>query len=111
MNPIFANLPTTVFEVMSQLARETGAINLGQGFPDDPGPLDVRQKAADAVVSGWNQYPPMMGLPELRQAVADHYRHHQGLVMDASQEVMITSGATEALAGACLLYTSDAADE
>ena len=100
MNPIFANLPTTVFEVMSQLARETGAINLGQGFPDDPGPLDVRQKAAEAVVSGWNQYPPMMGLPELRQAVADHYRHHQGLVMDASQEVMITSGATEALAGA-----------
>jgi len=100
MNPIFANLPTTVFEVMSQLARETGAINLGQGFPDDPGPLDVRQKAAEAVVSGWNQYPPMMGVPELRQAVADHYRHHQGLVMDASQEVMITSGATEALAGA-----------
>jgi len=100
MNPIFANLPTTVFEVMSQMARETGAINLGQGFPDDPGPLDVRQKAAEAVVSGWNQYPPMMGLPELRQAVADHYRHHQGLEMDANQEVMITSGATEALAGA-----------
>jgi N-succinyldiaminopimelate aminotransferase len=100
MNPIFADLPTTVFEVMSQLARETGAINLGQGFPDDPGPEDVRRKAAEAVVSGWNQYPPMMGLPELRQAVATHYAHHQGLQVDPVQEVMITSGATEAIAGA-----------
>lgn len=100
MNPIFAGLPTTVFEVMSQLARETGAINLGQGFPDDPGPEDVRQKAAEAVVSGWNQYPPMMGLPELRQAVADHYRRHQGLALDPASEVMVTSGATEAIAGA-----------
>ncbi|AVO46519.1 aminotransferase [Phreatobacter cathodiphilus] len=102
MNPIFADLPTTVFEVMSQMARETGAINLGQGFPDDPGPVDVRQKAAEAVISGWNQYPPMMGLPELRQAVADHYRHHQNLTLDPQQEVMITSGATEALAGALM---------
>jgi aspartate/methionine/tyrosine aminotransferase len=100
MNPIFADLPTTVFEVMSQLARETGAINLGQGFPDDPGPADVREKAAEAVVSGWNQYPPMMGLPELRQAVATHYGLHQALTIDPAQEVMITSGATEAIAGA-----------
>ena len=75
MNPIFANIETSVFEVMSLLARETGAVNLGQGFPDDPGPEDVRKKAADAVVNGWNQYPPMMGLPELRQAIAAHYRH------------------------------------
>lgn len=67
MNPIFADLPTTVFEVMSALARETGAVNLGQGFPDDPGPADVRAKAAEAVVEGWNQYPPMMGLLELRR--------------------------------------------
>ena len=72
INPIFSDLPTTVFEVMSRLARETGSINLGQGFPDDPGPEDVRRKAADAVMSGWNQYPPMMGLPELREAVATH---------------------------------------
>ena len=100
MNPIFADLPTTVFEVMSQLARETGAINLGQGFPDDPGPADVREKAAEAVISGWNQYPPMMGLPELRQAVATHYGLHQNLAIDPAQEVMITSGATEAIAGA-----------
>lgn len=102
MNPIFAELPTTVFETMSRLARETGAINLGQGFPDDPGPLDVRRKAAEAVLDGWNQYPPMMGLPELRQAVAAHYALHQGLGLDPEREVMVTSGATEALAGALL---------
>ena len=69
MNPIFAGLTTSVFETMSARARETQSINLGQGFPDDPGPLDVRQKAADAVINGWNQYPPMMGLPELRPAI------------------------------------------
>ncbi|HEV2605806.1 MAG TPA: aminotransferase [Microvirga sp.] len=102
MNPIFANLPTTVFEVMSRLARETGAVNLGQGFPDDPGPEDVRRKAAEAVVEGWNQYPPMMGLPELRTAIAAHYKHWQGLDLDPDAEVMVTSGATEALAGALM---------
>ena len=101
MNPVFADLPTTVFETMSRLARQHGAVNLGQGFPDDPGPLDVRRRAAEAVVDGWNQYPPMMGLPELRQAVADHYGRHQGLALSA-EDVMVTSGATEALAGALL---------
>lgn len=102
MNTIFAGLPVSIFEEMSALAREHQAINLGQGFPDDPGPEDVRRKAAEAVVSGWNQYPPMLGLPELRQAVARHYLDHQGLTVDAASEVMITSGATEALAGALL---------
>jgi N-succinyldiaminopimelate aminotransferase len=102
MNPVFADIPTSVFEVMSILARETGAINLGQGFPDDPGPEDVRRKAAEAVVSGWNQYPPMMGIPELRQAIASHYKYWQGLELDWQKEVMVTSGATEALAGALL---------
>ena len=87
---------------MSRLAREADAVNLGQGFPDDPGPEDVRRKAAEAVVDGWNQYPPMMGLPELRGAVAAHYRHWQGLDLDPEREVMVTSGATEALAGALL---------
>ena len=100
LNPIFADLPTTVFEVMSRLARETGAVNLGQGFPDDPGPEDVRRKAAEAVMEGWNQYPPMMGLPELRLAISAHYGRWQGLELDPDQEVMVTSGATEALAGA-----------
>jgi N-succinyldiaminopimelate aminotransferase len=100
MNKVFADLPVSVFEVMSQLARDHAAVNLGQGFPDDPGPEDVRRKAAEAVIDGWNQYPPMMGLPELRQAVAEHYRHWQGLDLDPEQEIMITSGATEAIAGA-----------
>ncbi|MDF2621886.1 MAG: aminotransferase [Xanthobacteraceae bacterium] len=100
MNSVFAALPTTVFETMSRLAREHDAVNLGQGFPDDPGPLDVRERAAEAVVHGWNQYPPMMGAPELRRAVAGHYRDWQGLDLDPESEVMITSGATEAIAGA-----------
>jgi aspartate/methionine/tyrosine aminotransferase len=67
MNPIFADVETSVFETMSRLALARRAINLGQGFPDDPGPADVRAKAAEAVIDGWNQYPPMMGLPELRR--------------------------------------------
>jgi len=102
MNPVFSSLPVSVFEVMSRLAREQDAVNLGQGFPDDPGPADVRAKAADAVINGWNQYPPMMGLPELRQAVAAHYQHWQGLTFDPDSEIMITSGATEAIAGALM---------
>lgn len=102
MNSLFASLPVTVFETMSGLARETGAINLGQGFPDDPGPEDIRRKAADAVLNGYNQYPPMMGLAELRIAVARHYGHWHGVALDPDREVMITSGATEAIAGALL---------
>lgn len=102
MNPIFAEAPTTIFETMSRLALQHNAINLGQGFPDDPGPEDVRQKAAEAVLNGWNQYPPMMGLPELRQAVATHYKRFHALDLDWQSEVMITSGATEALAGALM---------
>src|SRR5690606_9115832 len=101
-NPVFSELPVSVFEVMSRLAREHDAINLGQGFPDDPGPEDVRRKAAEAVISGWNQYPPMMGIPELREAIARHYHHWQGLDLDPASEVMVTSGATEALAGSLL---------
>ena len=102
MNPIFAQTSTSVFETMSRLARHFDAVNLGQGFPDDPGPLDVRQKAADAVINGWNQYPPMMGIPELRQAIARHYKRFHHLDLDWENEVMVTSGATEALAGALL---------
>ena len=101
-NHVFAGLSTTVFETMSRLAREHDAVNLGQGFPDDPGPADVRQRAAEAVTDGWNQYPPMLGLPELRSAVATHYAHHQGVSLDPDREVLITSGATEAIAAALL---------
>jgi aspartate/methionine/tyrosine aminotransferase len=100
LNRVYTELPISVFEVMSQLAREHNAINLGQGFPDDPGPEDVRRRAAEAVVDGNNQYPPMMGLPELRAAVAAHYQHWHGLTLDPQAEVMVTSGATEAIAGA-----------
>lgn len=110
MNRIFAEIETSVFETMSRLAREHGAINLGQGFPDDPGPEDVRRKAAEAVVDGWNQYPPMLGLPELREAVAAHYLRHQGVALDAGAEVMVTSGATEAIAD-CLFALIEPGDE
>ena len=102
MNSVFAALGTSVFETMSRLAQEHQAINLGQGFPDDPGPLDVRARAAEAVLDGWNQYPPMLGVPELRAAVAEHYRRFGNLDLDPDREVMVTSGATEALAGALL---------
>lgn len=106
MNPVFSELPNTIFDVMSGLARELNAINLGQGFPDDPGPEDVRRKAADALLHGWNQYPPMMGLPDLRQAIAAHYARFQGIDLDATKETMVTSGATEALAAAILAVVS-----
>ena len=101
-NPIFASLPPTVFDEMSGLARALGAINLGQGFPDESGPEAIRAKAAEAVLHGYNQYPPSAGLPELRQAVSAHYARVQGLDLDWQNEVIITSGATEALAAAFL---------
>lgn len=100
---------TTIFEVMSGLAREHDAINLGQGFPDGNGPDDVRAVAARALEDRPNQYPPMMGVPELRDAVAGHGRRFYGLDVDP-REVMVTSGATEALA-ACLLGLLDPGDE
>ena len=102
VNAIFSSLPTTIFEEMSGLARATGAINLGQGFPDDPGPEAVRAKAAELTLNGYNQYPPMAGLPELRQAVAAHHGRAQGLELDWASEVTVTSGATEALAASFL---------
>ena len=109
-NSIFAKTGVTVFETMSQLAMEVGAINLGQGFPDDVGPENLRQAAANAVIEGPNQSPPMMGLPELRQAVAAHNKRFYGLDVDWQTEVMITSGATEALAD-CLLALIEPGDE
>src|SRR3546814_8406740 len=90
MNPIFADIPTTIFETMSRLAGQHQAINLGQGFPDDPGPEDVRRAAAEAVLSGWNQYPPMMGLPALREAIAAHYKRFHALDLNWETEVMVT---------------------
>jgi N-succinyldiaminopimelate aminotransferase len=109
-NPIYEALPTTIFTVMSGLAQELGAINLGQGFPDEPGPEAIRRRAAEESISGNNQYPPMMGTPALREAVARHYGRHQGLELDWQREVTITSGATEALA-ACFLSLISPGDE
>jgi len=106
MNPVYASLPDTIFDVMSGLARETGAVNLGQGFPEWDGPEDVRRRAAEAVFSGPNQYPPMRGLPALREAVAEHYARLQGVQLDWQREVTVTSGATEALAAALLAVLS-----
>jgi aspartate/methionine/tyrosine aminotransferase len=97
-NPIYTGLPTTIFEVMSRLARDHGAINLGQGFPDTDGPEDVLRIAAEALLKGPNQYPPMLGLPALRQAVAASNKRFYGLDVDFETEVLVTSGATEALA-------------
>ncbi|HMJ94103.1 MAG TPA: aminotransferase [Allosphingosinicella sp.] len=105
MNPLYQDMPTTVFERMSALARELGAVNLGQGFPDFGWPDDVVAAAAAALTGASNQYPPMRGLTELRQAVADHYRRHQGLDFDA-EAVTVTSGATEALAAALMALIS-----
>jgi aspartate/methionine/tyrosine aminotransferase len=101
-NALYEALPTTIFSVMSGLAQELGAINLGQGFPDEPGPEAIRRRAAEEAVNGDNQYPPMFGLPALREAVARHYARFQGLDLDWKREVTITSGATEALAAAFL---------
>jgi aspartate/methionine/tyrosine aminotransferase len=97
-NAILSSYGTTVFEVMSGLAREHGAINLGQGFPDGNGPADVVAAACDYLQNGGNQYPPMMGMPDLRQAVAESNRRFYGLDVDWQTEVMVTSGGTEALA-------------
>ncbi len=109
-NPIYAALPTTIFSIMSGLAREHDAINLGQGFPDASGPLAIRQRAAEATLDGDNQYPPSPGLPVLRQAVAAHYARIQGLDFDWASEITVTSGATEALA-CCFLALLEAGDE
>ncbi len=98
-----AAAPTTIFDRMSALARELGAINLGQGFPDLPEPPELLAAAQRALVGESNQYPPMRGLPELRRAVCDYYRREQGLALDEEQ-VIVTSGATEALAAAILAF-------
>ena len=100
---------TTVFEHMSGLARQHDAINLGQGFPDFGWSDAVLAAGADAITTGYNQYPPMRGLPELRRAAADFYGRRQGLDL-APEQVIVTSGATEALA-ASIMAVAGAGDE
>jgi N-succinyldiaminopimelate aminotransferase len=101
---------TTIFAEMSALAEATGAINLGQGFPDTDGPSVVLEAAVDAIRAGRNQYPPGAGIPELRQAVADHQRRFWDLSFDPEHEVLVTAGATEALTASILAFC-DPGDE
>ncbi len=109
-NHLLSGIGTTIFTVMSALATEHGAINLGQGFPDYDGPSDVIHAAAAALLDGRNQYPPLTGVPELRQAVAHHARRFYGLQVDPNAEVCVTSGATEAIT-ACLMAVLNPGDE
>ena len=97
LNPTFSGLGTTIFSVMSGLAVQHGAINLGQGFPDTDGPLEIRERAARALTEGPNQYPPMPGIEPLRQALAAHARKFYDLSYDWRSEIVVTSGGTEAL--------------
>ena len=109
-NPVFAGLPTTIFTHMSALAVEHGAINLGQGFPDEDGPVAIREAAARALIEGPNQYPPMRGRLELRTAIAAHARRFYGFALDPETDVVVTSGATEALT-ASIMAMVGAGDE
>jgi N-succinyldiaminopimelate aminotransferase len=93
---------TTIFAEMSALATRTGAINLGQGFPDTDGPREVLEAARDAIASGRNQYPPGPGVPELLDAIAGHQSRFYGLTVDPATQVLVTTGATEAIAASVL---------
>jgi N-succinyldiaminopimelate aminotransferase len=101
-NPVFSSLPTSIFQHMTVLALKHEALNLGQGFPDQDGPLALREVAAKQLIDGPNQYPPSKGLASLRQAVATHAAKFYGLQYDPEDEVLITSGGTEAVTGALM---------
>lgn len=101
---------TTIFATMSELATATNSVNLGQGFPDTDGPAELAEIAAEAILHGDNQYPPSAGIPELRRAVAAHQRTWYGLDLDPEAEVLVTVGATEAIA-ATLLALCEPGDE
>jgi N-succinyldiaminopimelate aminotransferase len=100
--PHLRGFGTTIFAEMSALAVRTGAINLGQGFPDTDGPRAVADAAIDAIRSGENQYPPGSGMPVLRQAIAEHQQRFWGLTVDPDTEILVTMGATEALTASIL---------
>ncbi|WP_060887856.1 pyridoxal phosphate-dependent aminotransferase [Streptomyces caniscabiei] len=103
LNRRLAEFGTTIFAEMSALALQTGSINLGQGFPDTDGPEEIREAAVRALRDGrGNQYPPGPGVPELRAAIVEHQRRRYGLTFDPDTEVLVTAGATEAIAAALL---------
>jgi N-succinyldiaminopimelate aminotransferase len=95
---------TTIFAAMSELALATGSLNLGQGFPDADGPPELARVAAEAILAGRNQYPPSQGVPELRAAIAAHQASWYGLDLSAEDEVLVTTGATEAIAATMLAF-------
>jgi aspartate/methionine/tyrosine aminotransferase len=101
-NPVFSSLPTSIFQHMTVLAAKHEAINLGQGFPDQDGPLSLREVAAKQLLDGPNQYPPSKGMAILRQAVSAHAARFYGLTYDPEDEVVITSGGTEAVTAALM---------
>ncbi|MBA3295181.1 MAG: pyridoxal phosphate-dependent aminotransferase [Geodermatophilaceae bacterium] len=101
---------TTIFAEMSALATQTGAINLGQGFPDTDGPPEIFDAAIEAIRAGHNQYPPGRGIPALRHAIAEHQQWYYGLTYDPDREVLVTAGATEAIA-ATILALCETGDE
>lgn len=101
----------TIFAEMSALAARTGAVNLGQGFPDEDGPPEVLESAREAIAEGVNQYPPGRGSSDLREAVAEHQRRFYGLELDPGSDVVVTAGATEALAAALLALVDGPDDE
>lgn len=101
----------TIFAEMSALAAETGAINLGQGFPDEDGPSEVLEAAREAIANGLNQYPPGRGIPDLLSAIAEHQERFYGLRLDPGSGVLVTAGATEALAATLLALIDDPDDE
>jgi len=103
-------LHQTIFAEMTALATTAGAINLGQGYPDEDGPAEVLDAAQQAIRGGVNQYPPGIGMPVLRTAIAEHQHRFYGLDVDPDSEVMVTAGATEALA-ATILALTDVGDE
>src|SRR3954470_10323221 len=102
LNSRMQGFSTTIFAEMSALAVRTGAINLGQGFPDTDGPAEVAEAAIAAIRAGHNQYPPGIGIPELRRAIAEHQRRRYQLDYDPDTEVLVTAGATEAIAASIL---------
>lgn len=101
----------TIFAEMSALAAQTGAINLGQGFPDEDGPAQILEAAREAIARGVNQYPPGRGFPDLRLAIAEHQQRFYGLRPDPERDVLVTAGATEALAATLLALVDGPGDE
>jgi len=102
LNSRLQDFTSTIFAEMSALAVQTGAVNLGQGFPDTDGPMEILEAAVAAIRDGRNQYPPGPGIPELRAAIAEHQHRFYGLTFDPDTEVLVTTGATEAIAAALL---------